>query len=119
MSEHNEAEMRNDISEYLQLAAKIKHLEAEQALLKEHLEKGMSAAGVLEVAGTDGKATMQAKNEYKFDVGGILRVVPGVVAKLKITNEVFNQILVGNEAAIGPMRTVSKTTYPIVVKANK
>lgn len=119
MSEHNEAEMRNDISEYLQLAAKIKHLEAEQALLKEHLEKGMATLGVLEVVGTDGKATMQAKNEYKFDVAGILKVVPAVVAKLKITNEEFNKILVGNEAAIGPFRTVAKTTYPIVVKANK
>jgi len=119
MSEHNESELRDAISEYLQLAAKIKHLEAEQALLKEKLEKGMSALGVLEVIGTDGRATMQAKNEYKFDVAGILKAVPAVVAKLKITNEEFNKILVGNEAAIGPFRTVIKTTYPIVVKANK
>ena len=118
MSVHNEAEMRNDISEYLQLAAKIKHLEAEQAIIKSDLEAGMSAAGVLEVVGTDGKATMQAKNEYKFDVAAIVAKVPGVMAKLKITNETFNQILVGNEVAIGAFRKVVKTTYPIVVKAN-
>jgi len=118
-SELIKAEMRGLVSEYLQLAAKIKHIEAEQAILKTKLEADMNSAGVLEVEGTDGKAVMSAKNAYKFDVAQILKVVPGVVSKLKISNEDFNKVLVGNEAALANARVVTGTTYPITISATK
>lgn len=113
------AKARGLIFEYLQLKAKIDHIEAEQAILKAQLEAVMSQMGVTRVEGTDGKADIITKNSYSFDIPKIIAVVPTIVSKLKLSNEEYNKILVGNEVPLNGCRSVLGTTKTLTVSAVK
>lgn len=119
MSELDDAKARGLIFDYLQLQAKINHIEAEQAILKMELNGIMTRLGVTQLGGTDGVARIVEKHKYSFDVPAILRVVPAVAAKLKLSNEDFNKLLVGNEIALAPCRKVVETTQSMTISAAK
>ena len=119
ISELEAAKARGYIFEYLQLKAKMDHIEVEQVIVKASLEAVMKASGIVEIAAADGKAQIITKNSYGFDVPKIVAVVPAIVSKLKLSNEEYNKILVGNEVALAGCRTVLKTDYPLTISAIK
>lgn len=119
MTDQEAAKARSLIFEYLQLKAKIEHIEAEQGVLKAQLDAVMAQMGVAVFEATDGKAQYVEKHKYAFDVPSIIKVVPEIAAKLKLANEDYNKILVGREVALAAFRTVLGTDRNLVISSPK
>ena len=118
-NELEDAKARGLIFEYLQLKAKIDHISAEQDILKAQLEQVMLQMGCDLIEGTDGKAQVIKKNKYSFDIPKIIVVVPGITSKLKLSNEEYNKVLVGNEVALLGCRQVIGTDRSLTISAIK
>jgi len=119
MFELEAAKARGLIFEYLQLKAKIDHISAEQDILKSQLQSTMTAMGCDMIEGSDGKAQVIVKHTYGFDIPKIIAVAPLVIPRLKLSNEEYNKILVGQEAQLSGCRTVLKTDRSLTISALK
>jgi hypothetical protein len=119
MSELEQAKARGLLFDYLQLKAKMDHIKAEQDIVKGQLEVVMKAMGVTDVSSTEGKGMIITKHTYSFDIPVIIKVVPAIITKLKLSNEDFNKVLVGNEIALAATRKVLGTTSSLTITEAK
>ena len=119
MFELEAAQARGLISEYLQLKAKIDYIAAEQEILKARLDVIVVQMGVDLIEGSDGKVQVIKKNKYNFDIPKILEVVPTIASKLKLSNDDYNKILVGNEVKLAGCREVLSTDRSLTISAIK
>lgn len=119
MADQEAAKARGLIFDYLQLKAKIDHLEAEQAVLKNELAGVMAQMGLETFDSPDGVARTIVKHTYAFDVPTIITVVPTIVSKLKLSNDDYNKFLVGNEAKLATCRTVLRTDRTLTISVPK
>lgn len=94
-----------------------KELEAKQAALKEQLRAHMEAAKLTKMEENDISVSIVPRNTYKFDIPGILTAVPEAIGSLKLTNEAYEKLLVGNEATIGGLRQLVKSEKTLTIKA--
>jgi ribosomal protein S17 len=119
MSVLDDATARGHLFDYLQLKAKMDHIKAEQDIVKAQLEALMTKMGVTQVVSAEGKGLIVVKHTYQFDVATIIKVVPTLVSKLKLSNEDFNKVLVGNEIALAATRKVISTTQSLAISEAK
>jgi hypothetical protein len=119
MSELEQAKARGFLFDYIQLKAKMDHIKAEQDIVKMQLEALMKTMAVTEVVGVEGKGLIIKKHTYSFDIPTIIRVVPIIIPKLKLSNEDFNKVLVGNEIALAATRKVVGTTETLTITEAK
>ncbi len=119
ITDADNAEARSNLFEYIQLKAKIEHLESEQGILKVRLAAVMSRMGVSMLDTPDGKATTVTTHKCAYDIPKIIAAVPLVIPKLTISNDVYNKILIDNEKALTGCRTVLKTSTELRINAPK
>lgn len=116
MTENN---LTKALMHYRLLEEQKKEIETRQAKLKKMIDDHMKKRGLdkLEVNGI--MAFYSPKNTYEFEVEKIVAALPESIRQLKITNDVFERLLKGNEDKIGTFRRLAKQEVGLVIRVSK